>query len=704
MIFHKNINFKFMETELKTETFKDSLNNSKMSKNNNIKSKEEEIKNNSIREEINSNTQIQKDEKQFDSKDKNELNDKEEKFKKINKEDKDKKINNKRVNNLLKDIYGSLSNINEVNNKVKSILLKRKKMNSVNSFRNSTKDQKSNNDNIKNKRKSITTNKNKATYSIKEKSEHVGYSINKNNYIYNRNNPNNENETTKNETGSVNMKSKSSNNFFLSRLDNDSTQNKASKNNNSAFYYKINSPVKVNLLEKEFNNDINIKFLKYDDLMNFENSPLTNEKYIEISHINNNTGMYDEEYENEKIIRYMKIKLKDEEKKLRVLEEQKNKLLNEEKLRRKVLMEKIKNKNRIKKQSLIKEYKKKINMIQQLQANNINEIRKLEIKKKIDEENIIKIDKICENININESLLTKSKTDKSQLRNSLTRSRLDNSIEGCNYLLSDNDTQQKCIKQNYSSNYFIYSKNNLKRNNEKKNKNKYNNESEEALTEEYKFNNSINELSSTCDNFEAEEKESFSNSQDIRKSSYKRKLNFDDISKSSKTKKDNINPFNYLFNYYQKVNKINNRKNFKDENMNVDNYLNQNTKKKKYHSENRKYNKNTNNTNINTKKKSKGSFTPNQDVISFIQTRVNKYNHSSNREPKLSKRLSQMTPYPSYLKYDINCKYNYKYSPSSVSNTNVFNNNSRRNSQRNEKTKSKNVKELNFKYIFLNHK
>ena len=45
MIFHKNINFKFMETELKTETFKDSLNNSKMSKNINIQSKEEEIKN-----------------------------------------------------------------------------------------------------------------------------------------------------------------------------------------------------------------------------------------------------------------------------------------------------------------------------------------------------------------------------------------------------------------------------------------------------------------------------------------------------------------------------------------------------------------------------------------------------------------------------------------------------------------------------------
>ena len=701
MIFHKNINFKFMETELKAETFKDSLNSSKMSKNINIQSKEEEIKNNSIGEEINSNENIKMYEKKIDPKDKIELNDKEEKFKKINKDDKDKKINNKRVNNLLKDIYGSLSNINEVNNKVQDILLKRKKMNSVNSFRSSIKDQKSNDINIKNKRKSTTTNKNKTTYSIiKEKSVHDGYSTNKF-FIYNRNTPNNENEITKNETGSVNMKSKSSNNFFLTRLDNDSTQNKTTKNN-SAFYYKINSPVKVNLLEKEFNNNVNIKFLKYDDLMNFESSPVTNEKYIEISHINNNTGMYDEEYENEKIIRYMKIKLKDEEKKLRVLEEQKNKLLNEEKLRRKVLMEKIKTKNRIKKQSLINEYKKKINMIQKLQANNINEIRKLEIKKKIDEENIIKVDKLCENININESSLTKSKTDKSQIRNSLTKSKLDNSIEGCNYLLSDNDTQQKGFNKNYSSNYFIYSKNNLVRDTGKKNKNKYNNESEEALTEEYKFNNSINELSSTYSIFE--EKESFSNSQDIKKSRYKRKLNFDEISKSSKAKKENINPFNYLFNYYQKVNKSNNRKNLKNENINVDNYLNQNTKKKKYHSENRKYSKNLDNVNTNTKRKAKGSFTPNQDVISFIQTRVNKYNHSSNRESKISKRLSQMSPYPSYLKYDINCKYNYKYSPSSVSNTNVFNNNYRRISQRNEKAKTKNVKELNFKYIFLNHK
>ena len=78
----------------------------------------------------------------------------------------------------------------------------------------------------------------------------------------------------------------------------------------------------------------------------------------------------------------MRIKLKKEEKKLRVLEEQKNKLLNEEKIRRKVLMEKIKNKNRIKKQCLINEYKNKINLIQKLQNNNINEIRKLEIKRK----------------------------------------------------------------------------------------------------------------------------------------------------------------------------------------------------------------------------------------------------------------------------------------------------------------------------------
>ena len=691
-----------METELKSDFLKDSLNNNKVSKNISIQTLDEEIKNNSIEGEINENKFLKIDEQDIETKEQMILNDKEEKFRKINKDNSDKKINNKRINNLLKDIYGSLTNINEVNNKVKNILSKRKKMNSVNSFRNNMKDQK--NYNIKNKRKSITANKNKTTYSIiKEKVPKDEYlKDNKNNYIYKRNSTNKENETTKNETGSTNTKSKINNNYSLSKQDNNSTENKATAKSNSNFYYKVNSPAKINLLEKEFKYDTNIKFYKYEDLINFENSPKLIEKNNDILNINSNTGMYDEEYENEKIIRYMRIQLKKEEKKLRVLEEQKNKLLNEEKERRKLLMEKIKNKNRIKKKSLINEYKNKISLIQKLQTNNINEIRKLEIKKKIDEENIIKIDKICENMKVNDISLKKSKIDKNQIRNSLTKSRLDNSSEGCNYLFSENDPQQKGINKKFASNYFIFSKNNLVRTNEKKNKNNYNNESEEALNEEYQFNNSINELTSTCDNFE--EKESFSHSQDISESRYKRKLNFDESGKSTKTKKGNINPFNYLFNYYQKINQNNNNKSYKDEHMNVDNYLNQNNKKKKYYSETRKYNKSSNNSNTNTKRKSKGSFTPNQDVLSFIQTRVNKYNHSSNKESILSKRLSQMAAYPSYLKYDINCKYNYNYSPSSASNTKGFSNISRRNSQRNKRTKAKNNNDLNFKYIFFNNK
>ena len=133
---------------------------------------------------------------------------------------------------------------------------------------------------------------------------------------------------------------------------------------------------------------------------------------------------------------------------------------------------------------------------------------------------------------------------------------MDNSNDGMNYLLSDSETQQKTNNKKMPSNYKIFS-NNLVRNNSKKNKSIYNNETEEGLTEDYpyQFNNSINELTSTCDM--NDENESSSHSQEVKKSRYKRKLNFDD---SAKTQKGNINPFNYLYNYYQKINQINNGK------------------------------------------------------------------------------------------------------------------------------------------------
>ena len=697
-----------MESELKTEFLKDSLNNDKINKNISICFKEEEIKNNSFVDEINYEKNLKMSEQSFEDKVKIELNDNEEQSKKLNEEINDKKINNKRVNNLLDDIYGSLSNINEVNNKVKDILSKRKKINSVNSFRNGIKEQKD--IVIKNKKKSLTINKNKTNYNIKTNIIPDEFSIIKKANINTKNISDNVNETTKNETDLMNVKSKKHVIYTFNQLNNNSNSkenqiNQIITTNKETLYYKVNTKSKDNLLEKKFKNNINLKFYKYDDLINEDNITKLNEKNEEISSINNNLGFYDEEFENEKIIRYMKIKLNNEEKKLRVLEEQKNKLLNEEKIRRKILMEKIKKKNRLKKQNLINEYKNKLCLIQKLQTNNINEIRKIEIKKKIDEENIIKVEKMCSNININDSFSTKSRTDKRKKGNSLTKTRLENSSDRSDYLISENNPQQKFINKKYETKYQIFSKNNIVKTNEKKKKknNYYNTESEEALTEEFQFNNSINELTSTCDN--AEENESFSNSQETKNSSLKKKLNFDNSAKSVKIKKGNINPYNYLYNYYQKINQSNNRKNYKDENKNIYNYLNRNNKNRKYHSETRQYNKSSNNIKANTdsRRKSKINLTPNQDVISFIQTRVNKYDHSSDKSSNISKRHSQITAYPSYLKYNLNCKYNYKYSAISASNTRGFNDFARKNSQRSGRNKQKKIKELNFKYIFYNH-
>ena len=673
-----------MENDLKVELLKESLNKQKMNKINNIRPKEEEIKNNIEEFEINYNRFEEIKEENIKMKD-----NKYEEITKIIKEENEKKINNKRVNNLLKDIYGSLTNLNDVNDRVKNILSKRQKMKSVSDFRRNIKDEKSNS-NIKNKRKSLSNNKKEITNSVKENmicSEYLKSVINNNN---NRNISCYENELTKNETGSINFKSKNSNTYLLSKFDNISTNNQT-KQSNQIFFNKLNSPEQISGTQNNFNKN---KFYKYKEIVINDNSENLNEKNNnDSSNIINNSGLYKEEYENEKIIRYMRVKLKNEEKKLKALEEQKNKLLNEEKIRRKVLMEKIRKKNKIKKKRIINEYKNKINLVQKLQTNNINEIRKLEIKKKIDEENIMKIDKICENILINENSLKNNK-EKTKIRNKLNKSRIDNSSEGFNYLVSDTESQSKSVNKNHSSNYQIFTNNHLIRNSEMKNANNYNNESGEAITEDFQFNNSINELTSTCDNFD--ENETFSRSREMNKKSYKRKLNFDECTNK---KKEKVNPYNYLYSYYKKINENNNRCNCKDENLNVDNYLKHNTKKKKYYSETRKYDKKINNTN--STRKSRGSFTPNQGVLSFIKTRVNKYNYNMNKESNISKRFSQMTAYPSYLMNNINLKYNYKYIPSSASSSKGFNNLSRKSSQRNEGSKSKNTKDLNFKYIFF---
>ena len=202
-----------MENDLNIKNLKESLNTKNQIKNINLK--EEEIKNDT--NENTNNIQIINNDMNNDTKEnKNVLNVQEECSKNIEINDKDKKINNKRVNNLLKDIYGSLSKINEVNDRVKNILSKRKKLNSVNSFR--VNYQVNKESNIKNKRKSTTANKTKITYKIKEKNGQNEYSTEKISHIYNRNTYNNENDLTKNETGSDNLKSKNTNIIALTKF------------------------------------------------------------------------------------------------------------------------------------------------------------------------------------------------------------------------------------------------------------------------------------------------------------------------------------------------------------------------------------------------------------------------------------------------------------------------------------------------------
>ena len=683
-----------MENEIQNKISIESINDKNKNKNISTQIKPEEIKNNNDENEINSkknmiiNDKTIKQNTKIDLKNNNDNN-----YKKINNDENTKKINNTKINNILNDIYGSLTNINEVNEKVKNILSKRKTINSMNSFRNNI-TKKDSDSKTKNKRSSTTNRKDfKLENIIKEEKIY-----NKNNSIY----KNIEEEVTKNETASINLKSKESNSNFYNNITLKDFSNKSKIKDNYIInkdleYTKINLPSKRSNNSNLKNNHIkDTKYYKYNELVNTENSTRLNEKNIEYSNINYNSCYYDEEFEqdNENMLKAMRIKLKNEEKKLKDLEDEKNKLLNEERVRRKVLIEKIKKKNKIKKQYLINEYKKKINLIYKLQSSNINEIKKLERKKKIDEDKIIKIDKICENININATSLLKSKiNNKNIIRNSLTKRKTDDESETSNYLISDYETghKTKSIKRRKSGNYYTYLNNNLIKGNKAKNKSNYT-ENEDGLTEDYQFNQSINELTSTCDN--NDENETFSRSQYINNHNCKRKLNFEE---SFKTNQDNLNPYNYLYNYYKKINKNNNIY-YDDEKLNLDNYLVQNHQKKRYYSENRKYDKRFNNTN--SKKKFSDTLSPNQEVLSFIQTKVNKYNHSLSKDSTISKRLSQMAVIPTSLNYNFNNNYNYKYFPSSLSNNNM----SQKSNKRMNKRKNKNLKELNFKYIFYNNK
>jgi hypothetical protein len=81
-----------MESGLKSELLKGSLNKDKINKNISICFKEEEIKNNSFVNAINSSQNLKMQEKNFEKGDNMEINYKEEQFKKIDKNLKIKKL------------------------------------------------------------------------------------------------------------------------------------------------------------------------------------------------------------------------------------------------------------------------------------------------------------------------------------------------------------------------------------------------------------------------------------------------------------------------------------------------------------------------------------------------------------------------------------------------------------------------------------
>ena len=93
---------------------------------------------------------------------------------------------------------------------------------------------------------------------------------------------------------------------------------------------------------------------------------------------------------------------------------------------------------------------------------------------------------------------------------------------------------------------------------------------------------------------------------------------------------------------------------------------------------------------------------PKIEIPSFIQSRVNKYNHSNSKKSSNSHRLSvgQIIPYS--LNYNFNYKYNYnipenKSYRSNRSNSIYSKNNDKIDSRRSDRKK----KELNYKSLFF---
>ena len=596
-----------------------------------------------------------------------------------------KKINNEKVNNTLNDIYGAISNINEINEKVKNFMLKRKIIpKSVDNKAKNIKKEK----NKKNKTRASTDEKiiNSKEFIIENKENKKFQSnitnnkepkIIKNIYSYNNKNINKKNLISENDK----IRTNSNIEMKYKKIDQNNSYNInlnipkiiPFQNQNEYIESIFNKKYGQNNLKNINNNKLNNDYFKSNE--NFGNNYSIESGLIsnDISNIGISSIFYNEEIKNEKDIKNIKIQLKKEEKKLKNLEEEKHKLLREEKIRRRIIMDKIKKRNNLKKQSMIKEYKKKLSIIKILQKQNMNEIIQLEKNKEIDEGKIKQINNLINEEDINKKLLKlrKNKVDYRKKKN--IREKKQKVIDSDIY-----ETEKDKENQNNLNKFFTFSEGLIKDYN-KSNKKNYSNIEDKNLINEYKYFNSKN-------------KPFINDARNILRNDYRY------ITPKSLINKVENDNYNLMENNRGKGHANNQKLNF-EEFMN-----NQNNKKNffynNYNSDSRKYNKKNLNNKVH-KKLFKKCITSDINIPSFIKERANKYNYTNSRKsstshasPKFS--VEKILPYS--LNYNFSCKYNYNIS-SNRSYSNYHSNNKDKNSS---KRNSKKMKEFNYKSIIFN--
>ena len=272
-----------------------------------------------------------------------------------------KKINNKKVNNTLIDIYGTISNINEISKKMKNLMFN---YHSTNNY------------NFKNYDETIPTQKNDNLDNIQE--SNIQYTKEEINYNLMTNSTKKDFES--NELSNGNNLKKEKNPRFNMNKNMNSNKTKIIKNKSFSISSKHNTKSNKN------------KSLEYLEEYKIKNEPkLLYDYSVESTEKSN---YLEDDIKNEIEIENIKLKKKKEKKKLKGLEDTKNKLIKEEKIRRKKIVEKIKAQKFIQKQNMMKNYQKQINHIQKMQIKNINKIIELQGNKKIDEEKLMKLNEL----------------------------------------------------------------------------------------------------------------------------------------------------------------------------------------------------------------------------------------------------------------------------------------------------------------------